>query len=482
MGASCGTREMDASAPGQAGDPCSLGAQDDEADPCDEGFACEPVGHTEERVCAAPIELRGFVYDSLTGDAIEGAHVSALDETGAPVADVAVTDVDGQYVLRVSARRDDEGNIAENLRWTLFSTASDYLPFPAGVRPAIPVNAADAMPEGDEENPLDVIENATTEIALLRLHDAERGGATISGRIEGELAPGTLVVAEGGPGRAPYAIADASGNYTLFNVLGQNVTIRGYRAGLELEPVSVSVSQDHHDAVDLPLVSEDSSELGYVRGSVNIVNAEGGLTTSVVLVPVSVYNENLERGPVPFGLRAPGPPEAPSVSSAFEIPGVPSGSYMVLSAFENDRLVRDPDASIAGTSIPRIEVAMGQDLGMSESFKITEELAIVGPGFDAPEVIDGPLELVWSDDSSEDRYEVEVFDAMGELVWDDRSIPGVSGGDDVRVRYDGPAEPGMYYQFRVTSFRDTPQGSFAISRTEDLRGVFVFADPSATSH
>ena len=34
----------------------------------------------------------------------------------------------------------------------------------------------------------------------------------------------------------------------------------------------------------------------------------------------------------------------------------------------------------------------------------------------------------------------------------------------------------MYYQFRATSFR---KGSTAISRTEDLRGVFVFGSPPA---
>ena len=44
----------------------------------------------------------------------------------------------------------------------------------------------------------------------------------------------------------------------------------------------------------------------------------------------------------------------------------------------------------------------------------------------------------------------------------------------VEVTYGGPAlTSGMYYQFRVTSFKDTPNGSTALSRTEDLRGVFV---------
>jgi hypothetical protein len=37
------------------------------------------------------------------------------------------------------------------------------------------------------------------------------------------------------------------------------------------------------------------------------------------------------------------------------------------------------------------------------------------------------------------------------------------------VSYEGPLEPGMYYQFRTVSIKD----GVPISATEDLRGVFV---------
>jgi hypothetical protein len=61
-------------------------------------------------------------------------------------------------------------------------------------------------------------------------------------------------------------------------------------------------------------------------------------------------------------------------------------------------------------------------------------------------------------------------------VWEVLDVPGVSGSDAVEEPYDGPAlMPGMYYQFRATSIRETPNMSSPISRTEDLRGVFVFA-------
>src|SRR5690606_20849628 len=210
-----------------------------------------------------------------------------------------------------------------------------------------------------------------------------------------------------------------------------------------------------------------------VSGSVNIVDAPGGSATSVVLVPVSVFNEALERGPVPFGMRAPAPPEAPTVTSGFSIPGIPPGRYKVLAAFENDDLVRDPDMGIAGTTIQEITVA-DDAVSVSESFKVTEALEVVSPGAESPEIVTSAPVLEWADDASEDRYEVVVYDAYGQLVWEDRAVPRVTGSSTVKVQYGGPLQPGMVYQFRATSFRDMGGGS-AISRTEDLRGVFEVA-------
>jgi hypothetical protein len=81
--------------------------------------------------------------------------------------------------------------------------------------------------------------------------------------------------------------------------------------------------------------------------------------------------------------------------------------------------------------------------------------------------------LRWADDSSEDNYEVVVFDALGNKVWEDLEVPRVTGNAEVTVAYAGPVTPGMYYQFRATSIKD----GVPISRTEDLRGVFVIAGP-----
>ncbi len=423
------------------------------------------------------------MLDALSSDPIEGAHVTALDEAGNPVGSVSISDADGQYTILVSASRNEDGTIADTDTWTLFATAADYEPFPSGLRPAIPINAADAVlvsgdgdtdgePEGDEDGESDrwVIENPSTDVALLILTSQQRGGRTISGVVGGESPGGTLVVAEGGETPARYAIADGDGSYTVFNVPAGPHTMVGYRGGLDVQPASVDGDADVEGA---DLEAAEAAADAFVRGSVNIVNADGGSETSVVLVPVSVFNEGLERGPVPLGLRAPEAPEAPSISGAFEIDGVPPGRYKVLAAFENDDLVRDPDTAIAGTDIVEIEVAAG-DVDLAESFKVTEHLAVRSPGAEAPEVVTGTPTFVFADDSSEDRYEVIVLDAYGELVWEDREVPGVSGSDVVEVEYGGPAlEAGQYYQFRATSIRENPNSVSPISRTEDLRGVFI---------
>lgn len=475
----CTDEELDASGDdppehGEACEPTPAAAGDEQDDaPCAEGLACEPT--RDGYLCAAPIELRGMIIDGLTLAPLEGAVVAALDETGAPVGDAARSDAMGNYVLRVSARRDPEGVLASDVRWTLFAVAADYAAFPGGLRSPIPVDATAPMEmTDDDEHVYTVIENPTTTVALLPLADDRTGGVTVTGHVGGDQPGGTLVVAEGGPAPARYTIADSSGAFVLFNVREGAGSIRGYRQGLELAPTTVSTSADVVD-VELEVVTEGIDALAAVDGSANIVNAGGGSATSVVLVPSSLFDPALERGAVPLGLRAPSPPEAPSVSGGFSIAGVPSGDYHVLVAFENDGLVRDPDTGIAGTDIQQIAVPTSGSASVPESFKVTGALEVFGPGTDTPEVVTAPPMLRWADDSSEDRYEVRVIDGLGNIVWEDLEIPGVSGSGEVAVAYGGPAlQPGMYYQFRATSIRENAGNTSPISRTEDLRGVFVF--------
>ena len=473
----CKDEELDASGSDEgavAGDACEpTVAEGDEDLPCADGLACEPTdnGH----LCAAPIELRGMIIDGLTNAPIEGAVIAALDETGAPVGDAARSDALGRYTLRVSARRDPQGLLADSVRWTLFAVAADYAAFPGGLRSPIPVDAtAPVEMTDDNEHTYTAIENATTTVALLPLADDRKGGSTVTGHVGGVQPGGTLVVAEGGVVPAPYTIADGSGAFVLFNVPESTSVIRGYRQGLDLAPATVAATGDVDD-LELEVVTEGIDALAAVDGSVSLVNAGGGLTTSVVLVPSSLFDPLLERGPVPFGLRAPSPPEAPSVSGAFAIAGVPRGDYHVLVAFENDGLVRDPDTGISGTDIQQLSVPTSGAATLEASFKVTAALEVIGPGADTPEIVTTAPTLRWVDDSSEDRYEVRVIDALGNVVWEKLDVPGASGSGNVEVAYGGSAlQAGMYYQFRATSIRENPNNTSPISRTEDLRGVFVF--------
>ena len=118
---------------------------------------------------------------------------------------------------------------------------------------------------------------------------------------------------------------------------------------------------------------------------------------------------------------------------------------------------------------------MGNVGNLPEGFKVTGALAVIEPGADGPEEVTTPTPtLEWEDDSSEEGYEIHVFDAFGNEVWSDEIGP-VSGSATVTQVYAGPAlEAGMFYQFRITSFRERDAERTAISTTEDLKGVFFF--------
>lgn len=200
-----------------------------------------------------------------------------------------------------------------------------------------------------------------------------------------------------------------------------------------------------------------------VSGKIEIVNPGMGKDTSIIFVVDETFNPNAARGEAPPGLRV------YPVAGDFTLTGIPDDNHVVLAAFENDFLVRDPDTSPGGTSIVRITVE-GGDVAISESFKVTGALDVVSP--DDEEVVSGTPVLVWNDDSGEDHYEVRVFDTYGNLVWEKSDVPGVSGEKEVQVTYEGPArQSGLLYQFRALAIK---QGGTPISITEDLRGVFLY--------
>lgn len=420
--------------------------------PCVPGSACEGGQVCEEveggaPACFAPLVLNGHVFDVADESPIEGALVVARNVNGAAISPVATTNAAGEYSLRVPGKRLQGGALAAG-DVTLRADAAGYLTFPKAPRQAVPIDLTVAT-----GNPPTLM-STLTEIGLIALGDTA-GFGSISGRVLSDHPAGTLVVADGVTG-----IADTNGDYTVFNVPAGTVTVEGYSPRVNLVPASVELAADDAETgVDLAVAGVASA---VVSGNVQIVNAPGGLTTSVILVVESTFDETTARGEAPPGLRI------ADVSGDWAIEDVPDGRYLALAAFENDFLVRDPDTSIGGTDLVTVTVE-GESVDVGEGFKVTEALEVVGPGVDEPEEVTTPFDLSWEDDSSEDTYDVVVFDALGNLTWETTGIVGPGGNQPVVLAYEGPAlEPGMYYQFRATSIKD----GVPISQTEDLRGVF----------
>jgi hypothetical protein len=420
---------------------------------CDDGQACELVTGGDP-ACFAPLLVRGKVSDLADGSAVAGARVEPLDEDGAPVGTVVTSAADGSYELRIPATRAADGSFAA-AHVTLRADAAGFQTFPSGIREALPIDTGTAV---DTDGKL-VIQSALTDVGLLAL-GADAGSASLAGTIALPAAgAGVLVVAESGA-HGYTAVADSHGDFTIFNLPAGDYAVSAYALGASWAPASVTLAAAQTGHVDLAL---DSRALGQVDGTVQMVDPQGATATSVLLVVESTFDETLARGSAPPGMRV------ANVSGTYSFTGVPEGRYVVLAAFENDGLVRDPDLSIGGTSILHIQVAAGATTTV-DGFKITGALAILSPGADAPEAVTGAPMLSWKDDSSEDEYDVVVFDAFGQAIWQ-TTLPGASGHDP-SVAYGGPAlEPGMYYQFRVTSLKN----SVPISRSEDLRGVFYVA-------
>ncbi len=424
---------------------------------CDDGFVCEIVGDGEP-ACFEPVVLRGFVFDLRSFAVIEGARVVAVDPNGAPISSVAVTDSLGEYDLAVPSQRLEDGSPVP-VELTLRADAAGYQTFPSGLRQALPLDTADAV-EGEGGF---IVETTQTQIGLIELPDST-GIGTIAGDVEAAGA-GVLVVAESGEGFS--AIADRDGDYAIFNVPAGDYTVSGYAHGVNYAAVDVTVSGGQTVTADLVLSSDETST---ITGTVQLVNPEMGEATSVVLVVASTFDDVLVRGATPPGLRAPEPGIAPNITGAFEIDGVPSGTYKILASFENDFLVRDPDTCIAGTTIVEQQVGPGELIDLAEGFKVTGAITVISPGAGGPEPVEATPVFSWAEDASAKGYDLIVFDSFGEIVWEHEEPDPVG---DPSVTYAGPSlERGLFYQMRVTSWREPGGDRCEISQSEDLRGIF----------
>lgn len=437
------------------GGPCDI-SQPDSATGCTSAEVCEPV-QGGKAMCFPPVLLKGHVFDLVTTTPLQGARVVAIDPDGAAASSVGVSTADGSYSLRVITQRNSDGSIVPK-DYTLRADAAGYQSFPGGIRPALPTKIM-----GTPTAPELVVMSTLTEIGLIALPAAQRG--IIAGSVVAPVVSGVLVAGGGAT-----TVSDRDGSFVLFNVNPGAVTVRGYASGVQLSPASVNVGAGAR--LDGVVLSASSDPLATVSGKISLPNASNVSSTSILLVLKETFNLTLERGEVPRGLRV------GNITGNFTMNNVPDGEYAVLAAFENDNAVRDPDPKIAGTQIVYITVpAAGgsRTVALPTGFKVTGALDVRGPGMDQPEAVTTATPTFsWADDSSEDGYQLRVYDSFGNVVWQNLTIPSVSGNASVSVQYAGPAlTVGMYYQFRATSMK----AGAPISRTEDLRGVFYLPKP-----
>jgi hypothetical protein len=443
---------------------------------CAGGEVCELVG--DEPTCVSPVTIQGRVFDLAEDVGIEGARIVALDANGAPRSSVAISDADGAYSLDIRLGRDDEGNPESVELVTLRVAAQGYQPFPKLPRPAIPIDLGTAA--FDEVEGEWIVRSAATDVGLVALEGDVGLLGLITGRVElvdgfEAAVSGVLVVAEDGGVAVSTGITDGDGEFVLFNVPAGEPSVSGYAAGLNVVAESVTVPEG--EEVSDVVLSASGEGLSAVTGNVEIVAATCGTETSVILVTESTLedllpgNDAFVRGEAPRGLRA------GEVSTSFRIEGVPPGRYAVLAAFENDCLTRDPDQGIAGTELVIIDVpGDGNDVAAG-NFKVTEAIEIVDPGATGMDVItEANPTFVFAKMPSIDYYELRMFDAFGDLVYEDLNIPDPAGGGPVEHIYAGPPlEDGMIYQFRVLAVA-LVTGDYR-NATEDLLGVFLY-DPT----
>jgi hypothetical protein len=439
----------------------ACGGDDGPCDPnantgCEDGQVCEVVTGGEPK-CFAPVVVRGDVFDMETEADIAGARVVALDVNGSPRSSVATTNTAGDYELAIPSERNADG-VPVAVFLTLRVDASGYLSFPAGIRPALPIDTAVAVKDGERY----VVDTALTSVGLIGL-DPGAGAASLAGSVDVAPSPnGVLVVAENTTGAGFSAIADTDGDYKIFNLPAGDYTVRAYSIDANYTPGTITLADAQEATLDLALSGVVAST---VTGTVDLV--EGATPTSVIMVVASTFNATIGRGESPPGMRAPLPGILPDITGPWTIAGVPEGRYVVLAAFENDGSVRD-QSNIGGTALVYADVVAGQELAIPTLFKVTLAIPLVGPGATAAEAVTAAPTLSWTRDPSAMDYRVQVFDARGSVVMDERTGSGATSS----MAYGGPLDPGMYYQVRVTSYDNATPTPHALANTEDLKGLF----------
>jgi hypothetical protein len=220
--------------------------------------------------------------------------------------------------------------------------------------------------------------------------------------------------------------------------------------------------------VDTGAGGEDSGPAGTtgtVNGTIAIVNAPGGASASVILVPAAEWVRDGARETVPEGPRVAG------ITGAFTITDVPPGTYVVVVAFENESLVLDPDPSFAGIQEPVVTIPpAGGTVTIADTIRVTGAFELLAPGRDATQPHAGSfLKVAWEDDSAEDSYLIRIFDEGGSVAAE-MMAPGSAGGTVTQGVDSGGLSSGLYV-VRVYSMRSPGGTPIPISATENLRGL-----------
>ncbi len=430
---------------------------------CAAPLVCEAVQGKTTGACYPPVTLKGKVFDLSTASAISGAEVIATDEGGAPAAALTKTGTDGTFSLRVpSTRSDDKGTFVAR-RVLLRSQAKNYVPFPSGVRVALPIDTSAATHAKDTDPYL--LESTATSIGLAPVAAAAQNLPSVSGTVEVAAGGDSVLLALENATLGRTTLSSTDGSFVFFNVPAGDYVISAFRKNQNYTPVTVSVASADLSGVSLKKATTATATLS---GSVQLVAGANGAGTSVVLGLASTYLEALGRADTVPGLRAPEAGTAPTVTGSWSITGIPDGKYVVLAAFENDGNIRDPDPGISGTQLQRITVAGGAITqgSTSPSFKVTGAVDLVSPGKEGVEEVSATPTFTWGSYSNADGYQLKVFDTLGEQLWS----KDIADKGTVSTVYAGPAlKAGYTYQWRLTAFRRLAP----TSATEELRGLFV---------
>lgn len=443
---------------------CKPSCEDD--DGCDDDYVCETVVDETLLGCFPPIKVNGYVFnmDADISEPVEGAFVVGMLSGSGVSSDRITTDSAGNYSILLRLKRDNRALPSNEDALHLSVAAMNFEAYPGLLRPSLPITFDNVY---CRETGC-FVQSGFTSVGLYPLDDS-----VIRYSIIGEISEkkgGVLIIAECDVAPCPTAYSDKEGAFSILNVPVGTYSVKAYTAGQNYSTVAVEVVDRDIDAVLLEL---NDSPLSTLSGSINIVNAPGGLMSSVVLMPAVTFIESFAKGMIAPGLRAPDPGIAPNITSDYTIAGIPDGDYYVLAAFENDFLVRDPDPNIAGTQILKVtfpDVTNNYDITIG-NFKITEAIEIIFPGANKPEQIFENPTFSWKRDASATHYIVTVYSSQGVTVWEKRVEKTAS--ETLTLLYDGTPFRG-FYQWVVVSYKsDAP-----ISMSEDLKGIFFTNDAS----